>query len=240
MQRQKVPLRPLTAAERVVLEQVARASSERADRVARAKALLAVADGARFTDAAGVAGRRSGDTVAQLVGRFTTEGLAALAPRHGGGAPVLYDATTRERILREFRRAPDREQDGTATWSLSTLQGALRRAPDGLPTVSTWTILRTLWEAGYTWQQSRTWCHTGTVLRKRKDGVVMVTDPETAEKRGPSNRRIRPPRRAASRSGVRTKRVRTRSSHSQDPPGSRKDSRPASRTSTSVAAPPSC
>ncbi len=91
--------------------------------------------------------------------------------------------------MREFRRPPDREQDGTATWSLSTLQRALRRAPDGLPSVSTWTIGQVLHDAGYTWQKSRTWCHTGTVLRKRKAGVVMVTDPETAEKKAPSSGR---------------------------------------------------
>ena len=87
---------------------------------------------------------------------------------------MVYDARTRERILREFRRPPDREHDGTATWSLTTLQRALRRAPEGLPAVSTWTILHTLHEAraqrGYTWQQRRTWCHTGTVVRKRKAG----------------------------------------------------------------------
>lgn len=183
MQRQKEPLRPLAAAEREALEQVARAGSERADRVARAKALLAVAEGKRFTDAASVAGRRAGDTVAQLVSRFTTDGLAALDPRHAGGPPVVYDAATRERILREFRRAPEREQDGTATWSLTTLQRALRRAPDGLPAVSTWTILQTLWDAGYTWQQNRTWCRTGTVVRRRKAGPATVTDPDTTPKK---------------------------------------------------------
>ena len=48
---QKKPLRPLTEEERGVLAQVARAPSERADGVARATALLAVADGARFTAA---------------------------------------------------------------------------------------------------------------------------------------------------------------------------------------------
>jgi len=183
VQRQKEPLRPLTAAERSALEQIARAGSERVDRVARAKALLAVADGQRFTAAARAAGRRSGDAVAHLVSRFNTEGLAALAPRHAGGPPVVYDAPTRERILREFHRPPDREQDGTATWSLTTLQRALRRAPDGLPTVSTWTILQTLWDTGYTWKESRTWCRTGTVLRKRKTGVVEVTDPDATPKK---------------------------------------------------------
>jgi hypothetical protein len=56
---------------------------------------------------------------------------------------------------------PQREPDGTATWSLSLLQKALRQAPDGLPQVSTFTIWRTLHEAGLSWQKSRTWCETG-------------------------------------------------------------------------------
>jgi len=180
---QKEPLRPLTAEERALLEQVARTRSERADRVARAKALLAVAAGARFTDAARAAGRRSGDHVAHLVARFNREGIAALDPGHGGGPPRQYGMAERERILREFERTPDRERDGTATWSLTTLQRALRRAADGLPQVSTFTILDTLWQAGYTWQENRTWCRTGTALRKRKAGTVEVTDPDTAPKK---------------------------------------------------------
>jgi hypothetical protein len=175
---QKEPLRPLTAAERAGLESLARAGSERADRVSRAKVLLAVADGVPFAAAARAVGRRSGVAVAHLVRRFNAEGLGAVTPGHGGGPPVVYDAALRERILREFRRAPDRDRDGTATWSLTTLRRALRRAPDGLPTVSTATILQTLWEAGYSWQRSRTWCHTGTVVRQRKAGPVTVTDPD--------------------------------------------------------------
>ena len=181
--RQKAPLRPLTAEERVLLGRVARARSERADRVARAKALLGVADGANFTEAALAAGRKSGDAVAHLVARFNQGGLAAVDPRHGGGPPRKYPPQIRERILREFHRTPDRERDGTATWSLTTLQRALRQAPDGLPQVSTWTILHTLWEAGYTWQQDRTWCQTGTVMRKGKNGPVQVTDPNTTPKK---------------------------------------------------------
>jgi hypothetical protein len=179
----KAPLRPLAEAERTALEQIARAGSERADRAARAKALLAVASGRSFTAAARAAGRRSGDAVAHLVARFNSDGLAALQPRHGGGPPTVYDAATRDRILQEFRRPPDREEDGTATWSLTTLQRALRGAPDGLPRVSTKTILYTLWDAGYTWQQSRTWCQTGTVVRRRKAGPVTVTDPDAAPKK---------------------------------------------------------
>lgn len=193
MRRQKEPLRPLTAVERTVLEQITRTGTERADRVARAKVLLAVAAGHHFTAAAQAAGRREGDAVAHLVSRFNREGLTALHPRHAGGPPVVYDAVARARILREFHRAPDRERDGTATWSLTTLQRALRAAPDGLPTVSTATILQTLHDAraqrGYTWQRSRTWCRTGVVLRKRKAGPVEVTDPDATPKKRRSSAR---------------------------------------------------
>ena len=181
--RQKEPLRPLTSEERVQLERMQRSRSERAERVARATAVLAVADGASYTEAAQRAGRRSGDGVAQLVARFNAQGLAALESRHGGGPVRQYGTTAQDRILAEFRRPPDRERDGTATWSLTTLQRALRRAADGLPAVSTFTILQTLHEAGYSYQQSRTWCHTGTARRLRKRGVVTITDPDATPKK---------------------------------------------------------
>ena len=183
-QRRRIRLRPITAEERAGLERVARAGAASADRVARARALLAVADGAPFVEAARAAGRRSGDAVAHLVERFDAEGLAALEPRHGGGPPVRYGPPERERILREFRRRPDRTEDGTATWSLMTLRRALRRGPDPLPTVSTATILHVLWEAGYSWQRDRSWCATGTAKRKRKDGTVVETvDPRATPKK---------------------------------------------------------
>ena len=182
-QRRRIRLRPLTAAERTEVERVARAGSEEATRVARAKALVAVADGASFTAAAHAAGRRAGDAVAHLIDRFNDEGVAALEPRHGGGPPVRYGAAERARILREFRRHPERAEDQTATWSLTTLRRALRQAPDGLPTVSTATILHILWEAGYAWQQNRTWCPTGTAKRKRRTGVVAVVDPDATPKK---------------------------------------------------------
>jgi len=238
--RQKDPLRPLTAGERSGLERTARAGSERVDRAARARVLLAVAAGATFTAAARTAGRRTHEAVAQVVARFNREGLAALDRRHGGGAPVQYGPAERARILRAFHRAPDREADRTATWSLTTLQRALQRAPDGLPGVSTWTILQTLWDAGYSWQRSRTWCPTGTALRTRKAGVVAVTDPDAAPKQTRSSRRTSGPKRSASRSGPRTRPARPRRSRSRGRPGSPQAHRPASRTSPSGAAPPSC
>ena len=181
----KEPLRQLSQSERAVLEQVSRGRAESADRVARAKALCAVADGHSFTDAATIAGRRSGDAVAHLVTRFNRDGLSALDARHGGGHTPTYTGATRERILAEVRREPDRERDGTATWSLVTLQRALREAQDGLPQVSTYTIWRVLHEEGISWQATRTWSETGKVERKnRRTGQVKtVTDPDAAPKK---------------------------------------------------------
>jgi hypothetical protein len=111
--------------------------------------------------------------------------LAAVVPRHGGGHPVRYGEVEQRRILAEVARPPDRARDGAASWSLTTLRAALRRAEDGLPGVSTYTIGRILHAAGFGWQKSRTWCETGVVVRKRKqDGLVSVTDPDAAAKRG--------------------------------------------------------
>src|SRR6185503_7403027 len=62
--------------------------------------------------------------------------------------------------------------------------GVLRKAPDGRPQVSTYTIWRTLHAAGLSWQKSRTWCQTGVVMRRRKQGTVTRVDPDTMVKRG--------------------------------------------------------
>ena len=179
----KNPLRPLRDDERMYLERMSRASSAPAEAVMRAKILLSVATGAGYTQAARGVGRRSGDAVAALVQRFNADGVEALTPRPGGGPRVRYGEAERARILAELQRLPDRERDGTATWSVSTLQRALRGAADGLPTVSLETIWKTLHDAGWSWQKDRSWCQTGTVLRKRKAGIVEVTDPETTPKK---------------------------------------------------------
>jgi len=187
--RKEDPLRPFTEGERHWLERISRSRAEPAGHVGRAKALLAAADGRTYAEAAALAGRRAGDTVAARVARFNRRGLPALAPGHGGGPAPGYGEAERGRIPAEFpegrtcRREPDRERDGTATWSLATLRRALRSAGDGLPGVSIDTISRVPRDAGLSWQERRTRCDTGTVLRKRKAGVVAVTDPDTAPKK---------------------------------------------------------
>ena len=182
--RQNDPLRGLSDDEREALGRLSRSGREAAAVVARAKALLAVADGASYSAAARRAGRRSGDAVGQLVARFNRTGLEALAPGHGGGQPARYTSAERERILAEARRPPEHERDGTATWSLVTLQRALRRAPDGLPQVSTYTLWCVLTDAGWSWQRTRTWCPTGTSERLRKRGRVRVHDRDADAKKG--------------------------------------------------------
>ncbi len=119
--RQKNPLRALTDNEHSWLRKIARSKREPSSHVARAKQLLAVADGHSYTEAATISGRKSGDAVAKLVERFNREGLQAVEPRVGGGPKPKYGVRERERILAVARRTPDPEQDGAATWSFKVV-----------------------------------------------------------------------------------------------------------------------
>lgn len=174
-------LRPLMAAEQRALERLTQASSARVDRVRRARALLAVAEGRPFAQAARQVGFHSGSTVAGLVQRFNRQGLAALRIAPGRGRRPTYDPAARAQIVAVAQRPPDRRVDGTATWSLNTLQRRLRR--ESFPRIGATTIRRVLGDAGSSFQKTRTWCPTGTAQRKRKSGVVTVVDPRTEEKR---------------------------------------------------------
>jgi transposase len=180
---QKDPLRRLTAAERRDLGRLRRSRTAPAAEVTRAALILLVSEGHSYQGAARAAGRKSGDAIAHLVARFNREGLAALDPRHGGGHEPTYDTAARDRIVREAARTPTPDTDGTATWSLAILRRVLRAAPDGFPRVSTFTIWRVLREAGYTFQRARTWCPTGSAVRRRTTGVVTVTDPDAVAKK---------------------------------------------------------
>ena len=181
--RKKAPLRPLSDEEQAQLEKLSRSQSQSSASVMRAKAILAVALGSGYTSAAQQVGLRCGDTVSKWVSRFNVEGLASLQHRHGGGAVVQYSEREKQRILTEFQRQPERHTGGTASWSVVTLQRALRRAPDGLGQVSTYTIWQVLKEAGYSWQKSRSWLKTGQVKRIRKGRLVTVTDPDAMAKK---------------------------------------------------------
>ncbi len=182
---QREPLRHLSRTERAALQRIAGSTSERVDQVRRASALLTVARTGVFLHAAREAGLGSGTTVADLVARFNRHGLAAVRIARGRGRRPTYTASARAQIVATAQREPDRRTDGTATWSLSTLQRTLHRS--GFPRMGTNTIWRVLQDAGSSYQRTRTWCPTGTAQRKRKTGVVTVVDPQTEEKRGALN-----------------------------------------------------
>lgn len=122
--------------------------------------------------------------MAQLVRRFNREGVHALERRGGGGAKPTYGMGEREQIVAQARRCPQPARDGTATWSLQLLQRALRKSdPQHLGRISTYTIWAVLHEAGLQWGRTRSWCDTGSARRKRKSGVVTVSDPDTEAKK---------------------------------------------------------
>jgi transposase len=175
-----IALRPLSEAERQELQRVAKASSERVDVVKRAKALLAVADGKTLTQA-GISAQLSREGVSHMVERFNQRGLAVLMIARGRGRKPTYDLSARERVVQEVQRQPDRLLDQTVTWSLTLLEQALRKA--AFPTSGATTIRRILHEEGYSFQQDRTWCYTGTALRVRKKGVYRVHDPHMQKKK---------------------------------------------------------
>ena len=128
---QREPLRPITVAERDALQRIVSTSSERVDQVRRATAVLAVAHGRPFIQAAGLAGLRSGTTVADLVARFNRHGLAALEIAIGRGRKPTYTPRARARIVATAQRSPKRRTDGTAESSLAT--GGSTPGTDGTP-----------------------------------------------------------------------------------------------------------
>src|SRR4051812_12442484 len=100
---QKDPLRPLTADVGQELNRLSPTLSAPAAQVERARALLAIADGASYTAAAHQVGRRHNETISAWVSRFNREGLAAVRPGHGGGPRTRYGADAQQRILAEWR-----------------------------------------------------------------------------------------------------------------------------------------
>ena len=113
-----------------------------------------MAQGRPFAQAAPQAGFRSGSAIAGLVQRFNRHGLAARRIAAGRGRRPSHDPATRAQIVATAQRPPDRKTDGTATWSLSTLQRTLRR--EAFPQLGATTIRRVREDAGSSYQRTRT------------------------------------------------------------------------------------
>src|SRR5258708_1187172 len=100
-------LRTVTMQEKMILQRLPKATSERVDSVRRAKALLGVVSGQSLTQAAREAGFRSGEAVSQLIERFNERGVQGLTIAAGRGRKATYDSEARTRILQELQREPD-------------------------------------------------------------------------------------------------------------------------------------
>jgi hypothetical protein len=170
----KTKLRDLLEWEKTELVRFAKATSERTDVNRRAKALSAVAQCNNFSQAARLAGYKTGDGVMLLVKRFNRHGFSALSIANGRG---YYQISARQQVIDTVQQPPDREQDQTATWSLSTLERSLRSRSLEKRELGATTIRRILKAAGFSYQQNRSWCQTGQVKRVRKEGVVTGTYP---------------------------------------------------------------
>lgn len=171
------PSRPFTEPERETLQRVSRTPSDTVSRHQRAVAFLAVADGRSVIEAARAAGWRVPDTVTRLRRRFNERGLAALDDFPRRGHPRSSGPRECARIEHELQRSPELREDGTATWSRTTVQRTRREAPDGLPEGRTFTIVPTIHDAGSTWQKNRPWWKTGSPLHKTTDGGDERSDP---------------------------------------------------------------
>ena len=111
----KTKLRELVQWETSELETIAKATSERVDRVRRANALLAVSQGKSFSQAAQLAGFKTGDGVMLLVKRFNQHGLAALNIATGRGPKMHYQSEARRLVITTLQQAPSRSEDQSAS-----------------------------------------------------------------------------------------------------------------------------
>ena len=174
----KNPLRILKNEEKTELERVSRSHTESFERVARAKALLAVKQGYTYQEAALLSGRRSDQAVSNLVLRFNQRGLDALNSLHGGGFKIIYGPKEKQQILDLVSQKKEGE---SPHWSLSLIQARLEETSLGhVGRTTIWTILQ---DEGYSFQKNRTWVNTGKVIRKRNGKLVEVEDPDKNAKK---------------------------------------------------------
>ena len=103
---QKDPLRPLTADERTELTRLSRSPSAPAAQVDRARALLAIADGASYTAAAHQVGRGTTRPSRPGSAASTARGWPPCARTMAAGRASAMALTQQQRILAEWARPP--------------------------------------------------------------------------------------------------------------------------------------
>lgn len=158
----------LSDEERAVLEGWVRSSKAERRKHFRARLILALAQGLSNAEAAQRCQTRTA-TVSKWRGRFAHLRLAGLEDAPRSGKPPVYDAATRQRILRALDQPPP---PGYARWNGGLLA---RRLKD----VSEHQIWRVLREQAISLERRRSWCISTDpcFAQKAADVVGLYLDP---------------------------------------------------------------
>lgn len=166
-------LRALTDEEQEKIERLVRAQSAPVRLVRRARIIQLATQGLTVPAIAQRLGV-SEKAVRQRLERFAVAGLAGLDDAPRSGRPRTYTEDAYSQVVAKARGLPPKPADGevspTCHWTLDRLEAEL--AKDGL-TIKRSQIRRLLKAEHLKWQKPRTWLES--------------TDPDFAEKRGPSS-----------------------------------------------------
>ncbi len=166
-------VRGVTEVERTKLEQIVRAKAVPVRLVERARIILRSLAGLSVPTIA-VQIEMSEKTARHWVKRFNAAGLAGLDDAPRAGRPPIYPADAQSRVIAKARSLPPKPEGAavppTCHWTLDRLTEELNK--EGVP-IKRSQIRRLLRAEHIKWQKPRTWLES--------------TDPEFAEKRGPSS-----------------------------------------------------
>ncbi len=176
-------LRALTDEERTKLERIVQAQTAPV-RLARRARLIQLAAAGVTAPAIAAQLQQSEKGVRRWVERFNAAGLDGLDDAPRAGRPRTYPEDAYSRVIAKARALPPKPAEGevppTCHWTLDRLQSEL--AKEGV-LIKRSQIRRLLKAEPIKWQKPRTWRES--------------TDPDFAEKRGPSSGSTRRHHRAA-------------------------------------------
>ena len=171
-------MRPLTDDERTKIERLTHAQTAPV-RLARRARIIALAATGLSVPTIAVQVQQSEACVRRWIERFNAAGLEGLDDAPRSGRPRTYPEDAYSRVIAKARELPPKPAEGeeekeevppTCHWTLDRLQAEL--AKEGLP-IKRSQIRRLLKAEHIKWQKPRTWLES--------------TDPDFAEKRGPSS-----------------------------------------------------
>jgi transposase len=180
-------VRPLTDDERTKIERLTHAQTAPVRLARRARIIALAATGLSVPTIAREV-QQSEECVRRWIERFNVAGLDGLDDAPRAGRPRTYPEDAYSRVIAKARELPPKPAEGDAAgavpptchWTLDRLQAEL--AKEGLP-IKRSQIRRLLKAEHIKWQKPRTWLES--------------TDPDFAEKRGPSSGSTPTRRRAA-------------------------------------------